>query len=72
MTDKLTSFGNHASQKVQCAILLPGGYAKVTDDEFIFAISRLGVDILSRKAAELVKRPATQAQVTAYHRALRA
>jgi hypothetical protein len=29
----------------------------VTDDEFIFAINRFGVDILSRKAAELVKRP---------------
>jgi hypothetical protein len=42
----------------------------VTDDEFVFAINRFGVDILSRKAAELVKRPATQAQVTAYHRAL--
>ena len=42
----------------------------MTDDEFIFAINRLGVDILSRKAAELVKRPATRAQVTAYHRVL--
>jgi hypothetical protein len=42
----------------------------VTDDEFIFAIDRLGVDILSRKAAELVKRPATRAQVVAYHRSL--
>jgi hypothetical protein len=42
----------------------------VTDAEFISAIDRLGIDILSKKAAELVKRPATQAQVTAYHRVL--
>jgi hypothetical protein len=42
----------------------------VTDAEFISAIDRLGIDILSKKAAELVKRPATRAQVVAYHRSL--
>ena len=42
----------------------------MTDDEFISAIRKLGVGILSKKAAELVKRPSNRAEVRAYERRL--
>ena len=42
----------------------------MTDDEFITAIRRMNVGILTEKAIELVKRPATKSQLRAYERAL--
>lgn len=48
----------------------PEQAGKMTDEEFLAAIDRLGMDILSKKAAELVRRPATKSQLRAYERAL--
>ena len=42
----------------------------MTDEEFITAIRRMNVGILTEKALELVKRPATRAQQKAYQRML--
>jgi hypothetical protein len=40
----------------------------LTDDEFMEAIRRLGVEILTQKAHELVERPATHAEQRAQER----
>ena len=42
----------------------------MTDEEFIIAIQKFGIDILYQKARELIKRPATKAQQVAYERNL--
>ena len=42
----------------------------MTDKEFVTAIRRLNVGILTNKALELVKRPATKRQVIAYEKHL--
>jgi hypothetical protein len=46
------------------------GDERVTDDEFVTAIRRLNVGILTNKALELVKRPATRSQIMAYRKHL--
>ena len=42
----------------------------MTDQEFLLAIRKLNIQILTEKASELVKRPATRAAQKAYEKEL--